>query len=223
MLQLKNISKTFRSGSDDWTFGSLDFQVEKKEFVGILGKSGSGKSTLLHISGGLSRPDEGNVLWNERKLYKLKDSEITDFRNQNMGFVFQDFYLLKEFDVFTNVAVPLMIGGGFSKSEIEKKVMRILKLTDLEGLEGRFSYELSGGQKQRVAIARAFVHEPEIVFADEPTGNLDEVSGRNVIKLLEDLNQKQGTTIVCVTHDEKIAERATRIVRIVNGKIEKEL
>ena len=219
MLQLKNISKTFHSGIDDWTFGPVDFEVKAGGFVVILGKSGSGKSTLLHIAGGLATPNEGEVLWENQNLYQMKDNQLTEFRNQKMGFVFQDFYLLKQVDVFTNIAVPLMIQGGFSKTEIKTKVQHVLALTELTGLEKRFPHELSGGQKQRVAIARAFVHNSKIVFTDEPTGNLDEVSGKNVIELLEKLNKLEQTTILCVTHDEKIAEKAGQVVRIADGGI----
>ena len=219
MLRLQNVIKIFRSGNDDWNFGPIDFNAKKGDFVVILGKSGSGKSSLLHIAGGLLHPDEGKVLWEEQELYALKDKKITEFRNKKMGFVFQDFYLLKELDVFANVAMPLIIKGGYSKSKIEKKVKKVLELTDLSGLEKRFPYELSGGQKQRVAVARAFVHEPNIVFADEPTGNLDETTGERVINLLEKLNRLKKTTIICVTHDEKIAEKADQIVRIKEGKV----
>ena len=219
MLQFKNISKTFCSGSDQWTFGPVNFEVKEGEFIVVLGKSGSGKSTLLHIAGGLLHPDKGDVFLDKQNLYRLKDKQITQLRHKKIGFVFQDFYLLKKVDVFTNIAMPLMIQGGVLKSEIEQKVKNILELTDLTGLEKRFSYELSGGQKQRVAIARAFVHNPKIVFTDEPTGNLDEESGENILKLFEKLNKTQNTTIICVTHDEKIAEKADRIIQIKEGKI----
>jgi len=219
MLEFKNITKIFCSGSDDWTFGTVDLNIKQNDFVVVLGKSGSGKSTLLHLAGGLLKPDTGEIFFENENLYALTDYKLTSFRNRKMGFVFQDFYLIKKLDIFSNIAMPLVIRGIFTEKEIEKKVKKSLKLTDLKGLEKRFPHELSGGQKQRVAIARAFVHNPQIVFADEPTGNLDEETGKMILELLENLNKKEKTTIVCVTHDEKIAEKANQVVHIKAGKV----
>ena len=219
MLQFKQVTKTFVSGYDQWIFGPVDFEVKPNEFIAVLGKSGSGKSTLLHLAGGLAKPDSGQVLLNHEDLYSLKDKQIAKYRNQWIGFVFQDFHLLEDANVFTNVAMPLLIDGNLLQSDIEKKVKQILIEVDLADVIWRFPNELSGGQKQRVAIARAFVHNPKIVFADEPTGNLDEESGKNILNCLVQLNQIQKTILLCVTHDANIAKKANRIIKISDGKI----
>lgn len=219
MLQFKNISKTFQSLEGDWTLGPIDLEVQTGEFMGILGSSGSGKSTLLHMAGGLIQPTRGEVLLNQSSLFKLSTQAISQYRNQKFGFVFQDFYLLNDLTVFQNVALPLWITNHYVKNEIQQKVEKILAEVGLIDLQNRFPRQLSGGQKQRVAIARAFVHNPEVVFADEPTGNLDPKTAKQILDLFVSLNQNQNTTILCVTHDENIAKKAQRIIRIEEGKI----
>lgn len=218
MLKFQNISKTFHTLEGDWSLGPIDFEVETGEFVCILGTSGSGKSTLLHMAGGLTHPTLGEILVENKSLYKLSNKQLSIYRNQKFGFVFQDFYLLRDLNVFQNIALPLWIEGGLTENEINKQVELILERVGLTDLKMRFPRELSGGQKQRIAIARAFVHNPQIVFADEPTGNLDLKSAKQIIDLFLDLNKEQKTTIICVTHDENVAKKANRVIHLEEGK-----
>lgn len=219
MLQFIDTQKQFISKGDVWTLGPLNFEIQKGEFIAVLGHSGSGKSTLLHLAGGLIRPTQGAVLMNQQSLYQLSDNQLSFYRNQKMGFVFQDFYLLSDQNVFLNVAMPLLIQGKQNLQAVTAKVIKALEKVSLEDFIHRYPAELSGGQKQRVAIARAFVHQPEIILADEPTGNLDEETGSQIIDLLKQFNQTEKMTIICVTHDMQIAQQAGRVLKIQNGQI----
>lgn len=218
MIYLHQVTKEYKSGKA--VFKAVDntsLVIEKGEFVAILGPSGSGKSTLMHLIGGLDRPTEGSVLVESKRLRELKDFELASFRKRKIGFVFQSFNLLPNLTALENVLMPLtyltVIGD---KTEYGKS---LLKKVGLTGKEKNRPGELSGGEQQRVAIARALVCQPEIILADEPTGNLDTESGMRIFELLQDLNS-QGKTVVIVTHDEKLAARTKRVIHIRDGKVE---
>jgi putative ABC transport system ATP-binding protein len=219
MIQIKNANKIYTMGDeeikalDDVTFDILD-----GEFVAIIGPSGSGKTTLLHMIGGLDTLDKGKVIVDEKNIEKMKDRDLARYRNKTIGFIFQNFNLQNRFSALENVTLPLIISGVSRKQrgEIAKKALKKVNLTDREKHKPT---ELSGGQQQRVCIARAIVNNPSIMLADEPTGNLDSKSGEMIIELLRDLNKKMNVTIIVVTHDDRIASKADRILRIFDGKI----
>ncbi|MDW8049163.1 MAG: ABC transporter ATP-binding protein [Nitrososphaerota archaeon] len=197
----------------------VSFDIRKGEFLTIFGPSGSGKSTLLHLIGGLDRPDEGEILINGVNILSLSDNELADLRLRKIGFVFQFFNLLPRLTALRNVELPLSL-ADVPEDEALEKAKEMLKIV---GLEARLSHkptELSGGEQQRVAIARALINDPEIVLADEPTGNLDTKTGWEIVQLMKRLNEEKGQTFVVVTHDPNIAEIATRIIYLKDGLIE---
>jgi len=202
----------------------VDLSIEAGEVVAIIGPSGAGKSTLLHILGGLDAPKEGQVIFNGQNLYGLSDVKRAETRNRDMGFVFQSYHLLPELTALENVILPAMIKENSGKtSAIE---FAGLKLLEQLGLNARASHrpnQLSGGEQQRVAIARALMNGPKVVFCDEPTGNLDSVSGHVVMDTLLRLNQTHKVTVVIVTHDEKIASRTQRTISMKDGLLEQPL
>ena len=194
-----------------------DLVVKAGEFVSIMGPSGSGKSTLLHILGLLDKPTEGEYLFAHRQVSTLPDKELASLRNEKIGFVFQSFNLLPKTSVLQNVLLPL----GYSQVPEADWMSRAKAVLEAVGLSHRLGHEtseLSGGEKQRTAIARTFVTQPEIIFADEPTGNLDSQSGETVLKLFEKFNA-EGKTVILITHDEKVARFARRVIRVYDGKI----
>lgn len=218
MIYLQQVTKEYKSGKTAFkAVDDVSLAIETGEFVSILGPSGSGKSTLMHLIGGLDRPTEGSVLVEEKRLKELKDFELASFRKRKIGFVFQSFNLLPNLSALENVLMPLtyltVIGDKMQYGKA------ILKKVGLSGKEKNRPSELSGGEQQRVAIARALVCQPEIILADEPTGNLDTESGLNVFELLTDLN-RQGKTVVIVTHDEKLAAKTKRVIHIKDGRVE---
>lgn len=217
MIYINKVTKEYRFG--DSTFKALDnvsLIIEKGEFVSILGPSGSGKSTLMHLIGGLDKPTSGGVIIADKNLAELKDFELASYRKRKIGFVFQQFNLLQNFTALQNVLMPLMyVNVQGDKVEYAKRILSSV------GLEKKFDNkptQMSGGEQQRVAIARALICQPEIILADEPTGNLDTTNGAMVFEMLRNLNE-QGKTVVIVTHDEKIAAKTKRIIRIQDGKI----
>lgn len=196
----------------------INLEINKGEFVAIMGPSGSGKSTLMHIMGFLDKPSSGTYFFKNQKVSELEDDDLADIRNEEVGFVFQTFNLLQRTSVFDNVRLPLI----YSDKKIgDKDVIQAIKSVGLYHRKDNLSNQLSGGEKQRVAIARALVNRPEIIFADEPTGNLDSKSGKQIMEILQDLNE-QGKTVVLVTHEKYTAEHARRIVNIIDGKIVKD-
>jgi len=219
IIQTQNLTKEYRMGAVTVTaLAGVDFQVERGEFVAIMGPSGSGKSTLLHLLGGLDKPTEGEILLNGQPLASLGDDEITRLRRRKVGFIFQFYNLLPTLTAAENVALPLMIDG----QNLNRRQDEILSLMKLVGLEERLQHkpdQLSGGQQQRVAVARAFVNQPEIVLADEPTGNLDSRSGTAILELLRRTCQELNATIVMVTHDPRAASFASRVVFLKDGEI----
>lgn len=218
VIEVKNLVKVYGKRSTAFTaLRKINLEINKGESVAIVGKSGSGKSTLMHLLALLDRPTEGSVVIDGTDSTKLKKRELNKLRNESFGFVFQQFFMNPQDTVLENVTLPLKIAGKRRKvrRELALKALRTVGLTDRAKFKAN---DLSGGQKQRVCIARAIVNNPKILFADEPTGNLDSATGEKVIKLLFGL-QKKGVTLIIVTHDEDLAMMCDRQVRISDGKI----
>ena len=218
MICTKNLIKTYGSGENAvHALRSCNISFSEKQFTAIVGTSGSGKSTLLHLLGGLDTPTEGEVLYDDISVLKLDDSRLSTFRRQNIGFVFQFFELVPELTAKENILLPLMLDNA------KEDKAYFTQLAETLGISERLSHypsQLSGGQQQRVAIARALINKPKVMLCDEPTGNLDEKSSREVIGLLKDLQKKYGQTIIMVTHDSDIASSADKIIRIEDGEIQ---
>lgn len=216
IIEIKNVNKGYRLCDDIVpVLKNIDFTVKKGEFVAILGPSGSGKTTLMNIIGCMDVLDSGEYYLNGRAIHNTKESEMTEVRNKEIGFIFQNYQLIPTYNVMQNIIMPLLI-RGMGHREAKKQCSEIVKLLGISHRLGHRPNELSGGQKQRVSIARALASEPAILLADEPTGALDSASGQEVLKLFDNLNQL-GNTIVMITHDLKVAKAAQRIVRIVDG------
>ena len=217
ILNVRNLEKTYSSGSKKLTvLHSISFDIEERETFSIVGPSGSGKTTLLGLCAGLDRPDSGSIELCGTALENLGEDERAILRNRNVGFVFQDFQLLPTLTALENVAVPLELQGAKNASKVSKELLEKV------GLRDRFHHyptQLSGGEQQRVAVARAFSNRPSILFADEPTGNLDAETGEKVIELLFNLNKEAGTTLVIVTHDLDLAKKTRRILKLKGGRI----
>lgn len=197
---------------------NINLTIDKGEFIAILGPSGSGKTTLLNCLSAIDNPTKGEIYFNSIPFHNLTEEDRASFRATNMGFIFQFFNLVPVFTVLENVEIPLMI-LGYKNKESKIKAYEALKEVRLENKADRFPYELSGGEQQRVAIARAIIHSPQVIWADEPTGNLDSENGEIIINLLESIRKEKGTTLVVVTHDINIAKRADRIINIKDGTI----
>jgi putative ABC transport system ATP-binding protein len=219
IIQVKNICKTYENeGVKTSAVCGDSFEVEKGEFLAVMGPSGSGKSTLMQMLGFLDRPTSGEYFFDGKNANEFSDDELAIIRNQKVGFVFQSFNLLPRTTVFENVELPLLYDKGETKSEIKRKVTKALQAVSMEHRTNYLSNQLSGGEKQRVAIARALVNDPDVIFADEPTGNLDSKSGIEVMKILQELNNA-GHTIILVTHETYTAEHAKRIIYMRDGSI----
>ena len=217
MIQLNNIKKVYKTDTiETIALNDFDLEVQEGEFISIMGPSGCGKSTLLSIVGLLDNPSEGTIMLDGTEASKLSDSQLATFRNKTLGFVFQGFHLINDFTVLENVEIPLLYRKS-SASERKNMAMEALRKVGLGERMNHFPNQLSGGQKQRVAIARAIVGNPKVLLADEPTGNLDSVMGEEIMKLLLDLNEKEQTTIVMVTHDERMARKTNRIIYLADG------
>lgn len=222
VLELKNVTKTYTTGGTQFNaLDNVNLKIYQGEFVSITGPSGSGKSTLMHIVGLLDNPTSGEVLLEGRDVSKLKEHQLAQIRNITLGFVFQQFNLLAKTSSLENVLLPLLYSDVPKKSRTKIGIDLLTKV----GLEDKLTNtpgQLSGGQQQRVAIARALVNNPKIILADEPTGNLDSKSGDEVMKFFHHLNEKEGRTIVFVTHDMDLARQACRTIIIKDGKISEE-
>lgn len=217
ILNVHNLKKTYSSGSKKITvLHEINFAIEERETFAIVGPSGSGKTTLLGLCAGLDRPDSGTIDLCGTELSSLTEDERAILRNRHVGFVFQDFQLLPTLTALENVAVPLELQGAKNASEVGKDLLTKVGLGDRIH---HYPSQLSGGEQQRVAVARAFSNNPSILFADEPTGNLDAETGEKVIELLFNLNKELGTTLVIVTHDLELAQKTQRILRLKGGKI----
>jgi len=222
ILRLENIRSELELSRDvrQTIIPNLSMQIMAGEFVVITGPSGSGKSTLLYIMGGLDKPSYGKVWLDGEEISEKNETEMTRIRNGKIGFIYQFHFLLPEFNALENVSMPMMISGRFSKQEIRDRAKLLL---DTVGLENKYTNkpsQLSGGQQQRVAIARALANEPKVLLGDEPTGNLDSKSARNVYELFDRLNREMNQTVIVVTHDEEFANRAGRRIHLVDGMID---
>ena len=217
MLKVENLKRYYKT--NDVEVRALDgvsFDVEKGEFISIIGASGSGKSTLLHLLGGLDYPTSGKVLIDGTDIYGLKDDERTIFRRRNIGFVFQAYNLLPMLNVYENIIIPFGLDGDKVDKKYVDSVIDILEISDQKY---KMPNELSGGQQQRVAIARALVTKPSLILADEPTGNLDSKSSSQVVYLLKKINKELGNTILMITHDDAVAQAAVKTLRIEDGRL----
>ena len=218
MIKTENLQKIFRTEEvETWALHNVTLEIKEGEFVAIMGPSGCGKSTLLNILGLLDNPTDGSYLLLGQEVAKLKEKDRTKFRKGNIGFVFQSFNLIDELNVFENVELPLRY-LNIGAAERKKRVTEMLKRMNISHRAKHFPQQLSGGQQQRVAIARAVVSNPKLILADEPTGNLDSKNGKEVMDLLTELND-EGTTIVMVTHSQKDAAVAQRIINLFDGRI----
>ncbi|WP_298734542.1 ABC transporter ATP-binding protein [uncultured Chitinophaga sp.] len=217
MIHLQNIEKVYRTDTvETLALHNISLQVEKGEFLSIMGPSGCGKSTMLNLMGLLDAPTRGAVKIAGTKLEHLPDAKLAEFRNRKIGFIFQSYHLINDLRVVDNVELPLIYRKGAAK-ERKQLATEALQKVGLSNRLKHFPKQLSGGQKQRVAIARAIAGRPEIILADEPTGNLDSVMGNEVMDILLHLNRTEGTTIVMVTHDEQMARKTHRLVRLFDG------
>lgn len=218
MIEVKSVSKIYRMGRENVVaLNDVSLKVEKGEFVAIIGPSGSGKSTLMHIISGLDTPSKGNVIIDGNDISRLKDKKLSKYRNEKIGFVFQAFNLENTQTALENVMLPLIF-AGVGKKERKQRAMMALEQVGLANLAKHKPNEMSGGQRQRVSIARALVNNPEIIFADEPTGNLDSKSGENIMALFREINNK-GFTVIMVTHNPVEADKANRVINIKDGQI----
>ncbi|URA09890.1 ABC transporter ATP-binding protein [Thermospira aquatica] len=219
-LEMKKLRKVYKKGEIDVeALRGIDLVIEKGEFVSIMGPSGSGKTTLLNIVGCLDVPTSGEVIYNETPLHNLKENELSDYRKNNIGFIFQSYNLIPVLTVLENVELPMVIDKSLSVEERTERAMKLIERVGLKGMENRYPRELSGGQEQRVAIARALVKNPLVVLADEPTANLDSVTAEEIIEIMRQMNETEGTTFVFSTHDPRVEKHARRIIFLQDGQI----
>ncbi len=219
IIKLDNVWRTYQLGKTEvHALRGLSLEIFPGAFVAIMGSSGSGKSTLLNIIGCLDSPSKGKVYLKGKDIALMTESQLAQFRGKILGFIFQEFNLLTNLSAVENVMLP-MIFQGISKEERKKRAEELLVSVDLQDRISHEPGELSGGERQRVAIARAFANHPEVIIADEPTGNLDSVTGKKIMEMLTDFHKKDGKTVVVVTHDPKIANYAEQIINIEDGKI----
>lgn len=218
LIQMKNLMKTYELGGETvYALNDVSLEIEDKEFLAIMGPSGSGKSTLMNMIGCLDRPDSGTYLLDGKEIEKMNDNQLAVIRNRKIGFVFQNFNLLARLSAIENVEMPL-IYAGISTKERRKDALEALNKVGLKDWADHLPTQLSGGQQQRVAIARAIAGKPSIILADEPTGALDSKTGKEIIQIMENLNE-MGTTIILITHDAEIAKQARRLVHIQDGRL----
>jgi len=219
ILEINSLTKSFPSGDKVLTvLDDINFSIEKGISCAIVGPSGSGKTTLLGLCAGLDKPTSGTVRLNGKNISELDESKLSKIRNEQIGFVFQSFQLISTLTALENVMVPIELRGTPYK-QVEKQAMELLTSVGLGDRVNHYPNQLSGGEQQRVGLARAFIHQPDILFADEPTGNLDGETGEQIEQLLFDLNRQQGTTLVIVSHDRELAQKCDRIIQLKNGSI----
>lgn len=219
MLVLEKVKKVYHSGEKEYlAVKGVDLKINKGEFIAIVGKSGSGKSTLLNLLGGIDKPTEGRVLINNEEISRLNESRLSQFRGENIGFVFQFFQLIPTLTVLENVIMPMDFMKNIPSSQRKQRAEMLLEKVGILEHAKKFPSALSGGEQQRVAIARALANDPKIILADEPTGNLDSQTTEDIFSLLNTLTG-EGKTIIMVTHNEEIAERCRRVIRIKDGLV----
>ncbi len=217
-IQIVDLRKSYHSGPVELhVLEGINISIKAGEVISIVGASGVGKSTLLNLMGGLDRPTNGTVLYEDQDIFKLTDRELAQFRNREIGFIFQFHHLLPEFSAIENVMMPALISGN-RKGDARELAAELLRDVGLTERENHRPGELSGGEQQRVAVARALVNKPKVVLADEPTGNLDRKTSEEVHDLLWELNERMNQTFIIVTHNEGLAERSDRIIRLADGR-----
>jgi lipoprotein-releasing system ATP-binding protein len=218
-LSARNLAKTYAMGKRSLeVLRGVNLEIARGDFLALRGASGAGKSTLLHLIGGLDSPNVGEIFFKGQNLAKFSEGELTHFRNRRVGFIFQAYHLLPELDALENVCLPARV-ARISAAPVEKRGRELLGRV---GLQNRFEHkpaELSGGEQQRVAIARALINEPELLLADEPTGNLDSKTGGEIIELLKSLRVEKQMTLIIATHDAKVAAHAQRVIELIDGRI----
>lgn len=221
IIKVENVTKiysAFKGAKEQTALDGIGFEIKEGEFVGVMGPSGSGKTTLLNILAGIDRPTTGSVSIDQENIADMKDEQLAKFRRQRIGYIFQDFNLLDSLTLKENIALPLILDKLPAK-EIEEKVTSLMEFFEIADLANKYQFHISGGQKQRVAAARALINEPAVCFADEPTGNLDSKSSRNVMEMLTNINSKKGSTILMVTHDPFAASFCNKIIFFKDGTV----
>ncbi len=219
ILSVKNLTKTFKSGDHSLTvLNNVSFNIEKGLTCAIVGPSGSGKTTLLGLCAGLDKPTSGSVTLNGQEISSYSESQLSKIRNEQIGFVFQSFQLIPTLTALENVMVPIEL-RGVPYYEVESRALNLLASVGLAERTHHYPNQLSGGEQQRVGLARAFIHKPAVLFADEPTGNLDGETGSQIEQLLYELNRDQGTTLIIVTHDRDLAAKCDRVIELKSGHI----
>lgn len=223
ILKLESLTRQFKSGDKTLTVvDNVTFEIEEGISCAIVGPSGSGKTTLLGLSAGLDQPTSGDVTLNGINLKPLNEDQRAEVRNRHVGFVFQTFQLVPTLTAVENVMVPLELRGE-ATNKVRERAIELLKEVGLGERSHHYPTQLSGGEQQRVAVARAFINNPKILFADEPTGNLDSETGEHIENLIFDLNRKQGTTLVLVTHDLDLADKCDRVIKLKNGEVDSDV
>ena len=219
IIKVQDLHKSYGKKANRFeALKGINLSILKGESVAIVGKSGSGKSTLMHLLAGLDKPSAGNVYWSSQSITAMSEKQITSLRNSKVGFIFQQFFLQPTLTVTENTFLPLKI-AGISSHKRKKMAKESLESVDLLDKANNLANDLSGGQRQRVAIARALINHPDVIFADEPTGNLDSETGNQVIDLLFNIQKENNITLIIVTHDDDLAKRCDRIIKISDGKI----
>ena len=219
LLSIRQVTKNYKIGKRTLeVLRGVDLEIARSEFLALRGSSGAGKSTLLHLIGGLDTVNSGEIIYGGKNIAQFSESDLAHFRNRRVGFVFQSYHLLPELNALENACLPARI-GRLPAADAEKRGSELLELVGLKERMDHKPYELSGGEQQRVAIARAMITEPELILADEPTGNLDSQTGAEIIELLKGLCVKRHTTLVIATHDAKVATCAQRVVELADGRI----
>jgi putative ABC transport system ATP-binding protein len=220
LLEIKELNKTYHSGEVEFhALRGINLNIDSGEFTAIAGPSGSGKTTLLNCIGCIDRGESGQILLNGDDLMAKKTKDLAFLRRDHFGFIFQTYNLIPVLTVYENIEMPLKLLGKHNDSEIHDMINAILKRVGLDGLEKRKPLELSGGQQQRVSIARALIKKPKIILADEPTANLDSKTGESIVKLMQELNKKDGLTFIFSTHDKLVMKHAKRLIEVHDGKI----
>jgi len=219
MITLKNIEKVYQTNEiETVALSNINIEIATGEFLSIMGPSGCGKSTMLNMIGLLDKPTGGMIEIEKNIIDGWKDKKLAQFRNQKLGFIFQSFHLINDLSVIDNVELPLLYRKGISGKERRKRALEAIEKVGLSTRAKHYPGQLSGGQKQRVAIARAIIGQPDIILADEPTGNLDSKMGNDIMEILETLNKNEKTTIIMVTHDERLAKKTHRIIHLFDGR-----
>ena len=219
MITLRNIEKVYQTNEiETVALSNINIEIAAGEFLSIMGPSGCGKSTLLNMIGLLDKPTGGMIEIEKNIIDGWKDKKLAQFRNQKLGFIFQSFHLINDLSVIDNVELPLLYRKGISGKERRKRALEAIEKVGLSTRAKHYPGQLSGGQRQRVAIARAIIGQPDIILADEPTGNLDSKMGNDIMEILENLNKQEKATIIMVTHDERLANKTHRIIHLFDGK-----